>query len=124
MDAAANDALVRAFLGTWERRDTDAIVDALAEDAVYQAIGLPPIEGRAALRTWVESRASSPPPRIDVLHQVANDRIVMNERTDHVVLNGRGVTLRICAVFEIDDAGRIRAWREYLDLGPAKAAYD
>ncbi len=46
----------------------------------------------------------------------------MNERTDHIVLNGRPVILPITGVFEIHD-GKIRAWREYFDLTPAKEAY-
>jgi limonene-1,2-epoxide hydrolase len=32
------------------------------------------------------------------------------------------VVLPICGVFEVED-GRIKAWREYFDLGPARAAY-
>jgi limonene-1,2-epoxide hydrolase len=47
----------------------------------------------------------------------------MKARADQMVLNGCEVTLRICAVFEFED-GRIKAWREYFDPGPAKAAYD
>jgi limonene-1,2-epoxide hydrolase len=54
---------------------------------------------------------------------VATERVVMNERTDHITLNGRPVVLPICGTFEIE-GGRIRAWREYFDLGPARAAYD
>ena len=49
--------------------------------------------------------------------------MVMNERTDFITLNEKPVTLPICAVFEMD-GGRIRAWREYFDLAPAKAAYE
>jgi limonene-1,2-epoxide hydrolase len=30
--------------------------------------------------------------------------------------------LPICGVFEIE-SGKIRAWREYFDLAPARAAY-
>jgi limonene-1,2-epoxide hydrolase len=33
------------------------------------------------------------------------------------------VTLPICGLFEIR-GGRIKAWREYFHLGPARAAYD
>ncbi len=36
-----------------------------------------------------------------------------------MVINGRA----ICGVFEIEGA-RIRAWPEYFDLAPGKAAYD
>ena len=48
----------------------------------------------------------------------------MNRRTDSITLNGKPVTLPICAVFE-GHGGRIRAWRGVLDLAPApRAAYE
>jgi limonene-1,2-epoxide hydrolase len=46
----------------------------------------------------------------------------MNERTDYITINGTPVILPISGVFELEN-GRIKAWREYFDLGPAKAAY-
>ena len=46
----------------------------------------------------------------------------MNERSDYITINGRAVVLPISGVFEIRD-GKITAWREYFDLGPAKAAF-
>jgi limonene-1,2-epoxide hydrolase len=70
----------------------------------------------------VEGFAGVPPGRLVIHHQVATDDVVMNERTDHITLNGRPVVLPISGVFEIVD-GRIKAWREYFDLGPARAAY-
>jgi limonene-1,2-epoxide hydrolase len=48
----------------------------------------------------------------------------MNERTDHITMNGRPVDLPIMGVFEMAPDGRIQAWREYFDLGPVRAAYD
>jgi limonene-1,2-epoxide hydrolase len=118
-----SDEVVRGFLAAWERRDTEAIVRQLTDDAVYHAMPLTPIVGKPALREWIAGRAAVPAPKIVMHHQVARGNVVMNERTDHLVLNGRPVTLEICAVFEISD-GRIRAWREYFDPGPAKAAYE
>jgi limonene-1,2-epoxide hydrolase len=115
--------LVREFLAAWERRDIEYILDLFADDAVYHAMPLRPIVGEEAIRSFCESRAHQPPPRIEIHHQVATERVVMNERTDDLVLNGREVTLRICAIFEIDN-GRIKAWREYFDLAPAAAAYE
>jgi limonene-1,2-epoxide hydrolase len=121
--AADNDAIVREFLRAWERRDADLIVEHLTEDAVYHAMPLTPIAGKPAIRAFLARRADVPSPRIVVHHQVASGDVVMNERTDHVVLNGRPVRLPICGVFEFEQ-GRIKAWREYLDLSPARAAYD
>ncbi len=54
---------------------------------------------------------------------MASGDVVMKERTDFITLNGRAVTVPICGVFEMHQ-GWIRAWREYLDLTPAKAAYE
>ncbi len=120
--AEANDELVRRFMTAWERRDLDFIIECLSEDAVYHSIPLTPIVGKEAVVAWVRGFAGKPPGRLEVHHQVAASNVVMNERTDVIVLNGRTVTLPICAVFEMR-AGQIRAWREYFDLAPAAAAY-
>ena len=123
MSAADNDALVREFLAAWERRDTQHIVDCFTDDGVYHSIPLAPIVGKEAIREFVAGFEDTPPGRLVVHHQVATDEIVMNERTDYITLNGQRVTLPIAGVFEIEH-GRIKAWREYFDLGPARAAYE
>jgi len=119
----ANNALVRDFMAAWERRDTAFILDCFTDDAVYHSMPLTPIVGKAAIAAWVKGFEDVPPGRLEVRNQVASGAVVMNERTDSITLNGKPVTLPICAVFEMD-GGRIRAWREYLDLAPAKAAYE
>jgi limonene-1,2-epoxide hydrolase len=118
----ANDALIRRFIEAWERRDRDFIVDCFTEDGVYRSIPLTPIVEKAAIREFVAGFEIVPPGRLKIHHQVATGDIVMNERTDHITLNGVAITLRICGGFEIED-GQIKAWREYFDLGPARAAY-
>jgi limonene-1,2-epoxide hydrolase len=121
--AEANDALVRDFMAAWERRDTTFILDCFTDDAVYHSVPLTPIVGKAAIEAWVRAFEDVPPGRLDVRNQVASGGVVMNERTDLITLNGKPVTLPICGVFEMD-GGRIRAWREYFDPAPAKAAYE
>jgi limonene-1,2-epoxide hydrolase len=117
-----NDAMVREFIAAWERRDTDHILDCFTDDGVYHSVPLTPIVGKAAIREFVEGFADVPPGRLEIHHQVASANVVMNERTDSITLNGKPVVLPICGVFEIEH-GRIKAWREYFDLGPARAAY-
>jgi limonene-1,2-epoxide hydrolase len=120
--AEANDQLVRRFMTAWERRDPEFIIGCLDEEVVYHSMPLTPIVGKEAVAAWVRGFAGKPAGRLEIRHQVAASNVVMNERTDVIVLNGRTVTLPICAVFEMRD-GRIRAWREYFDLAPAAAAY-
>ena len=118
---AGNDALVRAFLAAWERRDTAFIVEAFTDDAVYHAVPLEPLAGKEALGRWVAGFAGVPPGRLVVHRQVATGDVVMNERTDHITIAGAPVELPICAVFELRD-GKVRAWREYFDLKTVEKA--
>jgi limonene-1,2-epoxide hydrolase len=120
--AAANDAMIREFIAAWERRDTEFIVENFTDDGVYHSVPLTPIVGKQAIREFVEGFAGKPPGRLVIRHQVASDTVVMNERTDYITLNGEPVVLPISGVFELEN-GRIKAWREYFDLGPARAAY-
>jgi limonene-1,2-epoxide hydrolase len=118
----ANDALVRAFMQAWERRDAEFIIGCFTDDAVYHSMPLTPIVGKAAIMEWVRGFAGVPPGRLEIHHQVVSAHVVLNERTDRITLNGRPVRLPIAGVFEMRD-GRIAAWREYFDLTPAKEAY-
>jgi limonene-1,2-epoxide hydrolase len=122
-DAAANDDLVRRFIGAWERRDTDFIVDCFTDDGVYHATPLDPVVGKAAIRDFVASFEGKPPGRLEIRHQVATSDVVMNERTDHLTMHGNPVDLPIMGTFEMSPDGRIRAWREYFDLGPVRVAH-
>ena len=117
-----SDTLIRRFLAAWERRDTRFIIDSFTDDAVYHSIPLSPIVGKAAIAAFVSGFADVPPGRLEIHHQISSGSIVMNERTDSITINGKAVVLPICGVFEIE-GGRIRAWREYFDMAPAKAAY-
>jgi limonene-1,2-epoxide hydrolase len=120
--AAANDRLVREFMAAWEQRDSDFIIACFTEDAVYHSMPLGPIVGKEAVARWIRGFEDVPPGRLEIHNQVASDDIVMNERTDRIVLNGHPVTLPIAGVFEMRE-GRICAWREYFDLAPARDAY-
>jgi limonene-1,2-epoxide hydrolase len=65
--------------------------------------------------------ARSPRLRIELLRLCVSGTAVFSERIDHMVLDGRPVSMPVAAVFEFAD-GRIRRWREYYDRGPLLAA--
>jgi limonene-1,2-epoxide hydrolase len=119
-DSADNDELVRDFLLIWERRDTEQIVAACTEDAVWHFRPLKPIIGRHAIRAFAQRYATIPGGPYEIRLQVATDRVVMNERTDHVTHNGKSITLATCGVFEIEN-GQIKAWRDYFDTSALNA---
>ncbi|HWC36005.1 MAG TPA: nuclear transport factor 2 family protein [Mycobacteriales bacterium] len=119
----ANDELVRRFIAAWERRDTAFIVDAFTDDGVYHATPLDPIVGKPAIREFVAGFEAKPPGRLEIRNQVASESVVLQERVDHLTMNGNPVVLPIMGTFEIAPDGRIQAWREYFDLAPVRAAY-
>jgi limonene-1,2-epoxide hydrolase len=93
-----------------------------AEDGYYQPLvpATARIAGRAAIaaalekqfRTYFECRC-------EIHASAAMGRYVFTERTDHVTLHAgdRKVGSRVCAIFELNDAGLIAGWREYWDTG-------
>jgi limonene-1,2-epoxide hydrolase len=93
-----------------------------AENGYYQPL-VPATErivGRAAIaaalekqfRTYYECRC-------EIHASAAMGSFVFTERTDHVTLHAadKKVGSRVCAVFELDQAGLIIGWREYWDTG-------
>jgi limonene-1,2-epoxide hydrolase len=111
---AANDAMIREFIHAWERRDTDHIVASFTDDAVYHNISLEPLVGKAAIRDFVARYEDVPPGRFEIRHQLASGNVVLNERIDHMTVDGRVIDLPICGVFEIRD-GHIARWTDYYD---------
>jgi limonene-1,2-epoxide hydrolase len=63
----------------------------------------------------------SPRLRIELLRLSVSGPAVFTERIDHMVLDGRPLSMPVAAVFEFA-GGRIRRWREYYDRGPLLAA--
>ncbi|MCB9726109.1 MAG: nuclear transport factor 2 family protein [Spirochaetaceae bacterium] len=120
MDA---DRIVRDFCAAWGRADLDAIMGAFAEDAVYHNIPLEPCVGKGAIKGFIEGFLSTSPGGIDfdIRHQVVKGNVVMNERVDTFEMEGRRTPIPVCGVFELDDEGRIVAWRDYFDMGAMQA---
>jgi limonene-1,2-epoxide hydrolase len=111
---STNSSTVEAFL--FALRDQDFVTaDALlADDLVYENVGLPTIRGRArAMKLFraMEGRAG-----FDVkFHRIAEEgAVVLNERTDALIFGPLRVQFWVCGVFEVHD-GRITLWRDYFD---------
>lgn len=116
---AAVEALVDAF----NRRDRAAIAAALHEGVMVHGIPLAPAEGKAAAMALLDPflAAEAIDWRIEAI--AVTGGTVFTERVDRFRFAGRDWTeVRAAGVFEIDDHGRIRAWRDYFDLAELTAA--
>ncbi|MDZ5455122.1 MULTISPECIES: nuclear transport factor 2 family protein [Azohydromonas] len=122
-DTRTPEAIVRRFIDAFREswpQDLDAALAPLADDAYYQ-IAVPafaPVRGRDAIKAELElMRQSVTDQRHDMKAVAASGNTVFTERCDWSFRNGRWVPVPLVAVFELNDAGQITAWREYLDPG-------
>lgn len=116
-------AVVEALVAAFNRRDSAAIADLLAEDIVCAGIPLDPAHGRAATMDMLAPFLAAEAVDWRILAIAANDRIVFTERDDRFRFVGRDWTsVRAAGVFEIDGDGRIVAWRDYFDLAELERA--
>ena len=109
----ANKQLVRDFVDAWNRVDWDAVVGMMTDDIAYHNVPWEPVNGREAVRENLLSFGVEESAWV-IHHIVGEGNIVMTERTDHVVMNGKPCALPAMGVFEIEN-GKIKAWRDYFD---------
>jgi limonene-1,2-epoxide hydrolase len=113
--AVDNMRAVEAFLDALADDDLDTAAATLAEDVVYQNVGLPTIYGRSA--TIGVFRRMAGRMAFDVkIHRIAADgAAVLTERTDVLTFGPLRLQFWVCGVFEVHN-GRITLWRDYFDF--------
>jgi limonene-1,2-epoxide hydrolase len=107
--------VANAMVQAWNERDWERVYALFAEDGVLHSVMLEPIEGRDAIRARLGELVGGIE-RIDL--QVRNmgvvNEVVVLERTDEFVYNGRHSRIPVVGVMEIEN-GRVTEWREYYD---------
>jgi limonene-1,2-epoxide hydrolase len=87
------------------------------DDAVYHNIPLDPVTGRDAIRDTIGMfLGMADKVWFDTLNIVADGPLVMTERIDHFVMGDRDIALPVMGAFEVNDDGKITAWRDYFDM--------
>lgn len=110
-------SFVETFVTAWPSADAAPVAALFAQDASYLNGPLEPVHGRDAIEaTLGQFMAMGGIVAVDMLHVLANDRVVLTERVDHFVIDGKTFSLPVMGVFEIEN-GLIHAWRDYFDLG-------
>lgn len=110
-----NTDIVKSFLEALQAQDFDTFASLVAEDLVYQNVGLPTIRGGkrvVKLMRGMEGKASF---EVKFHRNVAEGFTVLNERTDAIVCGPLRLQFWVCGVFEVHD-GRITLWRDYFDF--------
>ena len=114
---------VRAFIkemegeGSWDGAQVERILGHMAPEARYQVYAWErPLNGQAAIRRELHRQA----PHFhafqsDIVNIASADSTVFIERVDSQMTKKGPLIVHVAAVFEVDDDGRICAWREYYD---------
>jgi limonene-1,2-epoxide hydrolase len=113
---ARNLELIRSFCEAFARRDPDEILEFFTDDAVYHNMPMPPVQGKAAIKSVLEMFLKpSQSVEFIILNIAAGGDVVLTERLDRFVIGGKTVELPVAGAFELKD-GKISAWRDYFDM--------
>lgn len=108
-------ATVETFLNALQEQDLDTAENALAQNLVYQNVGMPTIYGRNRTMKLFRSMQGRAGFEVKIHRSAADGAAVLNERTDVLTLGPLRLQFWVCGVFEVHD-GRITLWRDYFDF--------
>jgi limonene-1,2-epoxide hydrolase len=112
------EKVVSDILAAWTRLNVDEIMGYFAEDAVWDNVPMKPAKGRDAIREMTQAFLKDTSTfSAKILRTVHEGNVVFNERVDTVVMkSGKKADVPVAGMFEINDAGKIKVWRDYFDL--------
>lgn len=109
--------VVRAELSAWGRRDLDEIMSHFSADAIWDNVPIGVAHGYDEIRVAVQQYLSHlSDMSMDVLNLAVEGNIVLTERVDHFVWDGKAIDARCMGAFEVS-GDKITAWRDYFDRG-------
>jgi limonene-1,2-epoxide hydrolase len=111
------ETVVSEFIDAWREGDARKLADFFTEDAVVWNDGHTTVRGREAIREHFTVQLSACTDLdFEITHTAASGNTVFNERIDRMKVVGAPIELPVAGVFEVDDAGKLVAWRDYFDL--------
>lgn len=110
------EEVVRAELNAWSGLDVDEIVSYFAGDAIWDNVPLGAVSGHQEIRKAVQGYVDrTTQGNIEILNLAVAGNVVLTERVDHFVYDGKSIHARIMGAFEVN-GDKITAWRDYFDV--------
>lgn len=109
---------VNDLFTAWTKLDLDAIMSYFAEDAVWDNVPMQPAKGKQAIRDLTAGFLKDATSFSAKILRTAHDgNVIFNERVDSIAMkNGKKADIPVAGMFELDNNGKIKVWRDYFDL--------
>lgn len=111
--------VVREFCALMERRDPEALRPLLADDAVYQNVGMPAFTGVDAIVENMGAQFAMFPDAyaFEIVNIASDGSVVLTERLDYIQApDGSKPAVPVMGTFVVGDDGRITRWTDYFDV--------
>ncbi|SBS76728.1 conserved hypothetical protein [uncultured Mycobacterium sp.] len=111
--------VVREFCALMEKRDATALRPLLAQDAVYQNVGMPACAGVDAIVENLGAQFSMFPDAyaFEIVNIASDGPVVLTERLDYIQApDGTKAAVPVMGTFVVDDDGQITRWTDYFDV--------
>jgi limonene-1,2-epoxide hydrolase len=111
--------VVRQFCALMEKRDPEALRPLIADDAVYQNVGMPAFVGVDAIVENMAAQFAMFPDSyaFEIVNIAGDGQVVLTERVDYIRTPAGAVAgVPVMGTFVIDDGGKITRWTDYFDL--------
>jgi len=110
-----NARIVEKFLYAVQNEDFDTADSLLADNIVWQNVGLPTLRGRQRIVKLLRQGQGRVGFEVKFHRIAADGNTVLTERTDALIFGPLRLQFWVCGVFEVH-AGRITLWRDYFDM--------
>ena len=111
--------VVRKFCALMEERDPEALRPFLADDAVYQNVGMPASTGVDAVVENLAAQFSMFPDAyaFEIVNIASDGPVVLTERLDYIQApDGRKPAVPVMGAFVVGDDSKITRWTDYFDV--------
>jgi len=112
------EKVISDLFAAWTRLNVEEVMSHFAEDAVWDNVPMSPAKGKQAIREMTHGFMKDMSAfSVKILKSLHEGNVVFDSRVDTITTkSGKKAELPVAGMFELDDAGKIKVWRDYFDL--------
>lgn len=111
--------VVRKFCALMEGRDAEALRPLIADNAIYQNVGMPASNGVDAIVENMTAQFAMFPDAyaFEIVNIASDGQVVLTERLDYIQApDGSKPAVPVMGTFVVGENGKITRWTDYFDV--------